>query len=149
MFLIIVLYQLSSVFLNEERIDYLLVTAITCVYFPHALMLMSFCVLICLMSKYHHFEMRKIWCSLFSFVLFEFIVGILEGFLIYYYKTWPELEAIVKLYYNQCGAYIILQGLGLIFIKKTKDPLERISKIGYLQIISINQRLTPNFIENM
>ena len=51
--------------------------------------------------------------------------------------------------YYASGFYIILQGLGLIFIKSTKDPLERISKIGYLQLVSVNQHPNIEFMKNM
>ena len=47
------------------------------------------------------------------------------------------------------GLYLMLQGLILIFLKQTRDPIERISKLGYFQLISINQKPTDSFINRM
>ena len=43
----------------------------------------------------------------------------------------------------------MIQGLGINLVKKTRDPLERISKIGYLQLISSNQHINEQFMTNM
>ena len=40
------------------------------------------------------------------------------------------------------GTYQVAQALGLIFLKRTRDPLEGISKLDSIQLVSINQRLT-------
>ena len=46
------------------------------------------------------------------------------------------------------GYYLLLQSLGIIYLKKAKDPFEGISYLGYLQLISIHQIVNKNFMEN-
>ena len=33
------------------------------------------------------------------------------------------------------------QSIGIIYFKPTRDPLERISYLGYMNLVSINQRI--------
>jgi hypothetical protein len=47
------------------------------------------------------------------------------------------------------GLYPVLQAIGIVYLKRTHDPLEGISKLDCLQIVSINQRLTKNFMPNV
>ena len=47
------------------------------------------------------------------------------------------------------GLYPVLQAIGIVYLKKTKDPLEGISKLDCLQIVSINQKITKNFLPNI
>ena len=47
------------------------------------------------------------------------------------------------------GVYVLFQSIGVLWLKISIDPLEGISKLGYLQLISRNQRINPGFIENL
>ena len=50
--------------------------------------------------------------------------------------------------YNMNGIWLLQQAIGIVFIKKTKDPLEAVSKLGYLQLVSSNQKINYSIIEN-
>ena len=93
---------------------------------------------------------------MFLFLLFETFISFIEItamalFSLFVYEGWDSFTIIRNFLfcYFMGGFYIILQGLGLIYFKSSKDPLERISKIGYIQLCSINQRLNMNFMQNM
>ena len=97
-----------------------------------------------LMNNLHNYEMKKIWLSRLSLLLytiFETILGFTDLVLIYYYYGNGKHGFSKVLYFDNglLGFYLIFQSFALIFSKKTRDPIERISKIGYLQLISINQ----------
>ena len=47
------------------------------------------------------------------------------------------------------GIPILLQAFGNVYIKISSDPLEGISKLDCLQIVSLNQKLTINFIPSL
>ena len=99
------------------------------------------------MNKYHHYEKKKVQWSMIGFVIFEsldlFIVLLKEiAFDNEFLKFCIDVEL-------SLGGYIFFQALGIILIKKTRDPLERISKIGYLQLVSSNQKLNKEFMSNM
>ena len=47
------------------------------------------------------------------------------------------------------GLNVLFQSLGVIYLKPTRDPLERISYLGYMQLVSINQRINEEFLEVM
>ena len=97
---------------------------------PYIILIVSLLLLLWYMNKYHHYEMNKISISLISFALFEsidIIAIFVEPMLLHHHSFW--------LFYNielYLGGYIFLQALGIIYIKKTRDPLERISKLGFL-----------------
>ena len=115
---------------------------------PFFSLVFSYIVLSCYMRKYHTFEYKQIHCSLLTFVLIESIdffspfVRAIVG------QDAPWYNLIMTIYIFG-GGYVMIQSLGIIFVKKTRDPLERISKIGYLQLISSNQRVNEQFMTNM
>ena len=101
------------------------------------------------MRKFHFLEYKVIRFSVFYFVTFE-IFGELSpefGNFINNVKTirynyWVEMIM-------QTGFYPVFQAIGIIYLKRTRDPLEGISKLDCLQIVSINQRLTKKFVPNL
>ena len=47
------------------------------------------------------------------------------------------------------GVYVLFQSIGVLWLKMSIDPLEGISKLGYLHLISRNQRINLGFIESV
>lgn len=84
--------------------------------------------------------------SMINFLLFEYID--LSIMYVSYFIIGPK-NNILKHVEFCSGVYITLQAMGLILIKKTRDPLERISKLGYLKLVSINQVLTEEYMINI
>ena len=96
------------------------------------------------MKKYHNYEMNQIKGKLLCFLIFEAFIQIFEIIIMYFVVSYIKHENksqikntkpiyyYIFLCYIGSGFYVVLQGMGLVFVKSTKDPLERISKIGYL-----------------
>ena len=97
------------------------------------------------MAKFHREEYEIHRTRLISFVF-------IEGLIIFYQfnhcvkpayiypNNWVEYSPFQKIiYYLQLtGVNLILQTIGLVFIKSSKDPMQGISKLDYLQLVSIN-----------
>ena len=85
-----------------------------------------------------------------KYVLYESIELLFYIPIIYKTKSYEVLVYQVffyMLYIN--NGYVIFQALALIKFKQTKDPIEGISKLGYMQLVSTNQMVTEQFMENM
>ena len=51
--------------------------------FPFLLLLTSYAYLVCLMKKFHYFEMKKVWFNMLTFLLFEVVINVFEVILIH------------------------------------------------------------------
>ena len=87
------------------------------------------------MKRYHHFEYIKARKSIFYFISFELTLFIISPLLLYFNTN--DSRVITLIIYCQ-GYYTLMQSFGILYLKKLKDPLEGISKLGYLQLVSIN-----------
>ena len=114
---------------------------------PFLCLFNMFVSLSCLMNRYHKYEFKAIRWSLAMFVLTESldIIGLIV-------RLATELSSVGWLIWTihvYAGGYVMIQSIGIILVKKTRDPLERISKIGYLQLISSNQHNNEQFMTNI
>ena len=98
-------------------------------------------VLLWNMKKYHRFEYNLAKFSIFIYCIFECFGEIL---FLAKLKTNGEISDFSKeLNYwvfitTMTCSYPVLQALGIIYLKLTHDPLEGISKLDSIQIVSIN-----------
>ena len=83
------------------------------------------------MRKYFYFELKQIWFSLLIYLILETFIGCIKFVALIFRKNSYVFSFLVPMD-APLGLYMILQGLILIYQKKTRDPIERISKIGYL-----------------
>ena len=105
------------------------------------------CKLLSVMAKFHNFEMKKVRCFLIFYAIFElhdvFIMAVLSNFIN------PKFFTLIFEIDLALGGYLFMQAFAIIVVKQSKDPLEGISKIGYLQLISSFQRPNHDFMTNI
>ena len=93
------------------------------------------------MKKYHRFEYNLARNSIFVFCIFEVLPEVL--FLVHSNKNNAVDELRIDLNYIASvvvitGTYPVIQALGIIYLKITHDPLEGISKLDCVQLVSNN-----------
>ena len=122
---------------------------------PMAVLSISFGPLIWKLRQHHYLVYKKEGLQIIYFFAFEVancaMTQIIQG-LLWTPKGGDGKEQIYLTYiaiYIYSGYNTILQSIGVIYVKNTKDPLESISKLGLLQLVSINQRTNDNFMEGM
>ena len=99
-------------------------------------------------KKYHHFEAKIAQKSMVCFVLFEILIQlpyILEEFA----HSHHDENMRISFHIMAIGGYLVLQSFSIISLKPSKDPLESISNLDYLQLLSINQRINDDFLQNI
>ena len=119
---------------------------------PQFFMFIIFFVLIYNMRKYHFYEAKLVQKSMICFVLFELFIQIpyvLEY--IHSSDNWKEIGEFMFLPYlcMVLGFYLVLQSFSIIYLKPSKDPIEGISYLDYLQLLSINQRINKDFLQHL
>ena len=116
-------------------------------FVPYIFMSIILCKLLSVMAKFHNFEMKKVRTFLIFYAIFElhdvFIMAVLPNFIDQqFYTLMFEINIVL-------GGYLFMQAFAIIVVKQSKDPLEGISKIGYLQLISSFQRPNHDFMTNI
>ena len=87
---------------------------------------------------------------MFGFVLFEIFITFPQIMKQYNDFGGNENEKAGIIYLSMTlGSYLILQSFSILYLKPSKDPLESITNLDYLQLLSINQRINEEFMKNM
>ena len=109
---------------------------------PFVILCIVFTLLYCKMKKLHNYEFKKVKKSMIGFVCYELFLFCIVVFETIYAdingdsKEDEPVTAIFKMFI--LGFNVILQSVGIIVLKPSRDPLERISYLGYMQLVSIN-----------
>ena len=110
---------------------------------PFVILCFVFTSLYCKMKKLHNYEFKKVKKSMIGFVCYELILFCIVAYNSLFIDLWEKeinpnnhLLAIFKMFI--LGFNVILQSVGILVLKPSRDPLERISYLGYMQLVSIN-----------
>ena len=150
LFLNFIYYTTYTYYANRYGFDYNIKIStyfLMCVFqLPLVPLLISMVVLLMQIRKYHNYQLKKVYFSMIIFVLYEILDGMEYWVTIYIF---PTIFEYVYPIYQQSGYYVIIQSIGIIYLKQNKDPLENISKLGFMSLVSINQRANKTFMDNM
>ena len=117
---------------------------------PVVLMVLVLALLLFKLRKFHHYEYTKnrntliFMCSMiFTYYSFMFYhIGAIIGF----FERGSLDHILLPLFYLGCFKFYII--MILVHFKPIKDPLEGISKLDLLILVSINQKKTRKFTQS-
>ena len=85
-------------------------------------------------------------------MLFFFLVenSIIIAVIIFILSGIKQTKLISEILYGvfYLGPYPILQSLGFIVIKKTRDPLEGVSKLDFMHVVSSTMKQNEKYLTN-
>lgn len=119
-------------------------------YVPVFLMIIIFIPLVILLKKYHREEFYQNIITILFFFIFEVSMVTIFRFEDFLTKGGAEYEhfEILKRMSVQLGLYPLQQAFCAVYLKKTRDPLDGLSKLDFIYLVSITQRQNPQFIDN-
>ena len=99
-------------------------------WIPNYILITTLAILLVYMSKYHNYEMNFVKWSMILFVVFEqFDLGLFTTGQMLFKDLADHLIIPMELY---LGGYVLIQSLGIIYLKKSRDAIDGISKIRFL-----------------
>ena len=113
-------------------------------YVPNFMLVIVVFILLRNLKKSFDYEFKRLYMHILGFAIFQLLILSIQ------FVGWRggKVVNIAKRTLYWQGYYLILQSLGIIFLKSAKDPLEGISHLGYLQLLSIHQTVNHGFMEN-
>lgn len=147
-----IVFDLSSTYIafiggQEDHEVLSMVIFVVSMWIPNYILITTLVILLVYMHKYHNYEMNFVKCSMILFVLFEqFDLGLFTTGQMLFRDLADHLIIPMQLY---AGGYVLIQSLGIIYVKKSRDAIDGISKIRFLQLYSIYQFPNQEFMQNV
>ena len=104
---------------------------------PVLIMSIIFIALLKLMHRYQYAEFRMNLRTMIYFFILEVILSILNVLGNVFEGESNSMLVLSRSLLNMLGIYPIQQAFCIIFLKKTRDPLDGLSKFDFLNLVSI------------
>jgi hypothetical protein len=132
-----------DIFRSEESFDILFSDEIT----PVVIMSLIFMVLLFQLYKYHRYEFQQHVVNMVFFFILETVLLVTVWIGNINQGATQSVSSFSKVIILNLGVYPIQQAYCLIILKMTKDPLEGVSILDFVFLVSITQRYKQNHIE--
>ena len=141
-------YQMQPIFLGKKisqaqvLSEAIVIIILNLVYFP----------LICMLRKFHNFEFHRLKKAMISFYIGQMIIFMLiEASNVFLPKNGSYYTPYVVMYcvFFSTGLYPFVTYTVILYLKSNVDPLEGISKLDCMCLVSSTQKQNTKFLENV